>query len=130
MNSIPDLRSDPAFIAVVHSLDAIHAERIEELKDTYGIVGLNELGGDIRPDLRLCNMPSEKMFDGHQPQVGDIVSIGHVYGDDETTVLICRLAKHHGDYADWPECPKLGGFYRFAWTVDPICEHVFASRRD
>jgi len=129
MNGIPDLRSDPAFIRVVTDLSTVHAERIAELKATYGIVGLNELGGDVRPALRLCNMRGEHMFDGREPEVGDIVSIGHVYGDDESTVLIGRLARHHGNYADWPACPKLGPSYRFAWSVDPICEHVFASRR-
>lgn len=129
LNGIPDVRRDPVFIAAVLSLQAIHAERIAELKTAYGIVGLNETGGEVRPELRLCNMSSRKMFDGHEPRVGDVVAIGNMYGDSECSVLVCRLARHHGDYADWPECPNNpGSIYRFAWSVDPICDHVFASR--
>lgn len=129
MDGIPDLRSDPTFIRVVANLDTIHAERVAELKSTYGIVGLNELGGHVRPKLRLCNMSGENMFDGHEPEIGDVIAIGSVYGDRDETVLVGRLAKHHGDYKDWPECPQLRGGYRFAWSIDPICEHTFTSRR-
>lgn len=128
MDTIPDLRRDPAFIAVQQSLQAIADERLATLRGKYGIQGFNSLGGHIRPELRLCNMDHENMFDDRNPELGDIIAIGTVYTDQETTVLVGRLSKDHGDYANWPECPRVQGF-RFRWSIDPIAEHVFESKR-
>jgi hypothetical protein len=125
MAEIPDVRSDARYIAVVLGLEAIEAERLEVLKDRYGIIGFNSLGGHIRPALRLCNMESGTMFDGEKAKLGDVVAIGTLYTKDATTVLVCRLSEDHAvrPYALWPACERTG--YRFRWSVEAIAEHAF-----
>jgi hypothetical protein len=118
-----DLRDDPLFISIGNRFKSIQNARIEELKQRYNILGINSLGGDIRPKLLFCNMRSDNMFDHKTPEVGDVIALGYVYGDDAASVLICKLSKHHTQRQDMRICPETN--YFFSWDVEPITTHRF-----
>ncbi len=127
MSGIPDLRTDSVFIGVQMGLEAVRNARIAELRSSYGIQGIQQTGGCMRPELGYCSMYMDDMFDRTPAKAGDIVALGYVYTLDEARVLICKLKRQHQHGEPLLECPDTG--YSFEWTVDPLCWHEFPSAR-
>lgn len=121
---VPLLNDDPAFIAIGNELERIEHRRIALLRERYAVQGHVSLGGNVRPALGLCNISRDDMFDGHEPDIGDVVILGYLYGCDSTEVMVGRLAERYGSVAEMPQ-PDTPG-YRFEWRADPIATYSFA----